>query len=75
MTWKIQVDTYEYVAVLNREMGSHTSAEYVASDGKTGKHKRCNLTAHIRLQDLNQHINDFKITCGWYVIDRIIAQR
>ena len=32
------------------------------------------ILENVSLQDLNQYINDFRITCGWYLIDHNIAQ-
>ena len=33
------------------------------------------ILENVFLQDLNQYINDYRITRGWYLIDRNIAQR
>ena len=33
------------------------------------------ILENVFLQDLNQYINDYIITRGWYIIDRNIAQR
>ena len=33
------------------------------------------ILKNVFLQDLNQNINDYRITRGWYLIDRNIAQR
>jgi hypothetical protein len=33
------------------------------------------ILENVFLQDLNQNINDYRITRGWYLIDRNIAQR
>jgi hypothetical protein len=33
------------------------------------------ILENVFLQNLNQYINDYRITRGWYLIDRNIAQR